>query len=114
MSYPSFAYDFAKLQDEVRQWANANFGDVPSWQPLLGVQEEAGELCHAFLKREQQIRGDREKHNHDMRDAVGDIVIYLLDFCSREGIDFEQAVRDTWATVQRRDWKANPATGVQS
>lgn len=96
-----------KLQDEQRPWVQHNFGDRPSWMPLLGVMEEVGELAHAHLKKAQGIRTN-EDHDAKAADAVADIVIFLADYCSTVGIDLESVVLETWAEVRKRDWKANP------
>jgi len=101
----------ADIQVEHARWAQKNFGDQPAWHALLGVVEEAGELCHAYLKREQGIRGTREEHDAEILDAVGDIVIFLINFCNREGIDLNKTVIETWGSVKVRDWKANPEDG---
>lgn len=98
-----------RVQDEQRPWVKHNFGDRPSWMPLLGVMEELGELAHAHLKREQGIRTN-EDHDAKARDAVADIVIFLADYCSATGIDLESVVLETWEQVKQRDWKADPAT----
>jgi NTP pyrophosphatase (non-canonical NTP hydrolase) len=95
-----------KVQREHKEWAHRNFGPRPSWHPLLGVQEEVGELSHAYLKREQGIRGTREEHEADMCDAVGDIMVFLIDFCNQEGIDLRDALAVTWEKVSKRDWRA--------
>jgi len=102
----------ADIQTEQRLWSLRNFGGHPAWHPLLGIQEEAGELAHAFLKRTQGIR---KNQNHDaaIRDAVGDIVIYLMDFCSCEGIDLQEAIEGAWDTVRKRNWKADPTSGAE-
>lgn len=102
-------FDFRQLQEEVSEWARRNFGPPhgSGYRPLLGVQEEVGELAHAHLKAEQGIRGN-EDHESAKKDAVGDIVIYLADYCSSNGIDMQQAVEGTWNEVKRRDWKKNP------
>jgi len=96
-----------KLQDEQRPWVAYNFGDRPSWMPLLGVVEELGELAHAYLKRAQGIRTS-ENHTENAKDAVADIVIFLADYCSAEGFDLEAIVQETWDKVKQRDWKKNP------
>lgn len=100
------------LQKQQKKWAIKNFGEIPSWQPLIGVVEEIGELAHSYLKRAQGIRNN-EDHNAGIRDAIGDIVVYLADFCNREGIDFEETVRDVWVKVAKRDWKKNKDKGVE-
>ena len=98
-----------KLQEEQREWSEHNFGKHPAWQPLLGAVEELGELAHAHLKESQGIRTS-ESHTDNAKDAVADIVIYLADYCSTRGFDFEEIVFDTWEKVKRRDWKKDPET----
>lgn len=100
------------VQREQKEWSNRNFGPHPAWHPLLGVQEEVGELAHAYLKREQQIRGSRQQHDADIRDAVADIVIYLCDFCTCEGINLAEVVSDVWKKVRQRDWTKNKKDGT--
>jgi len=100
------------LQKEHKIWVDHNFPDQISHHGLLGVVEEVGELSHAHLKREQNIRGTDEKHQLDIEDAIGDIVIYLASYCNTNGIDFDECVRDAWEEVKARDWQANPEDGV--
>lgn len=100
-----------ELQEEQKPWVKHNFGNRPSWYPLLGVVEELGELAHAHLKEEQGIRGTKAEHMEAKKDAVGDIVIFLADYCSAEGIDLQKAVDEAWSEVKKRDWKAHPKTG---
>lgn len=102
----------ATIQGEIAIWVSHNFGPHPSWHPLLGIQEEAGELAHAFLKREQGIRTN-EDHDAGIRDAVADLMIYLCDFCNSEKIDLEAELQDTWNRVKQRDWKKDPANAAQ-
>lgn len=103
-----------RLQTEVAAWATENFGpDRPSYQRLLGAAEELGELCHAHLKSEQKIRGTVSEFKLKKIDAVADIIIYLADYCTRENIDLEAAVGQTWEQVRRRSWTQNPLTGAE-
>lgn len=99
-----------KLQEEQKPWVIHNFGNRPTWQPLLGAMEELGELAHAHLKQKQEIR-ITENHDAMAKDAVADIVIYLADYCSARGWDFENLVQETWDKVKQRDWKKDPAMG---
>tara|TARA_Y100000310_G_scaffold36505_1_gene34346 strand:- start:75 stop:866 length:792 start_codon:yes stop_codon:yes gene_type:complete len=96
-------------QREQVEWVKHNFGERPSWQPLLGAVEELGELAHAHLKQEQGIRL-HEDHEANAKDAVADVTIYLLDYCSSRGWDFVDLVVSTWAAVRKRDWKKNNET----
>lgn len=95
------------IQKEVFDWHVENFGPVPAWKPILIITEEIGELSHAYLKREQKIRMT-ENHDENIKDAVADIVIGLMAFCSIEGIDLETELLKTWDKVKQRDWKKNP------
>ncbi len=106
MGYPFNLQDF---QYEVRKWSNKNFGeDQPSILPLLGVAEEVGELNHAHLKGVQGIRYTDAEVEAKKADAVGDLMIYLADYCAREGLDLEDCVWNAWNEVKNRDWKENP------
>lgn len=97
-----------QLQSEMQAWANHNFPKAKSYQPLLGAVEELGELAHTHLKMEQNIR---ETNNEDKWDAIGDIIIYLADYCNKNGIDIAKAVEMTWNSVKYRDWQKYPKNG---
>lgn len=104
MSYPTYDLTFAQLQERIAPWVKRNFGDRPSWQSLLGVQEEVGELSHAHLKEVQRIRGTAEEHQANAKDAVADIVIFLADYCSARDWDMQAIVEATLSEVLKRDW----------
>ena len=100
-----------KMQEQHKLWSERNFpGEHPSWHPLLGIDEEVGELNHHYLKRVQNIRTN-ENHNAGIRDALGDIFIFMLDFANIEGIDLEAAIIETWDDVMKRDWQKDPVAG---
>ena len=74
------------LQVCLYDWQNYNFGENQDNDlTLLGIFEESGELCHAQLKLEQNIRGDAEFHDIEMADAIGDLVIYSMNYLSGRG-----------------------------
>lgn len=100
-----------RVQQEQVEWVRHNFGNRPAWYPILGCMEELGELAHSFLKREQGIKGSHEQHTADIRDALADVVIFLCDVASSQGVDLDAALAETWAMVRQRDFKANPTTG---
>lgn len=103
--------DLHQLQREVGEWAEKNFGKQIPTRPFLGVVEEVGELSHALLKKDQGIRGTAEEHDAGICDAVGDIMIYLADFCYRSGISLAGSVNKAWLEVRDRDWKKFPKNG---
>ena len=43
-------------------------------------------------KQEQGIRGYGYKHIDDACDAIGDIIIYLLDYCEARNFDLEKCI----------------------
>lgn len=96
------------LQKEVAEWSENNFPDQPAENPLLGVGEEYGELTHAVLKDKQGIRMDESDVSLDAeKDAVGDIVIFLADFCSRRGYTLGDCVSAAWeGKVRNREWES--------
>jgi NTP pyrophosphatase (non-canonical NTP hydrolase) len=102
--------DLGELQAEVLSWSVRNFGEQPSSRLLLGLVEELGELCHAHLKQEQGIRTS-EAHEAARVDAVGDVVIFLCDYCARTGLSLEGCILDAWSRVRGRDWRSDPAGG---
>lgn len=113
-----------QLQKEVGDWSLANFGNqtsmvtgtpLGSLAPLLGATEELGELCHCVLKHHQGIRGfgDDTKYQEARDDAIGDLGIYLLDFCAREGVSLAEVINRTWDKVCQRNWVANPTNADQ-
>lgn len=92
------------MQDEIETWAQKNFPSSPSEHHLLVVAEELGELAHAHVKSRQGIRME-EDHEKDKFDAVGDIVIALMAYCSSEGLSLRKALQKTWQEVKQREWK---------
>lgn len=102
------------FQDAVTRWVKHNFGTTykDKYKPLLGVVEEVGELSHAHLKMEQGIRGTAEEHTNAKMDAVGDIVVYLADYCERNGFYLSSCVQMAWGEASKRDWIKFPKNGV--
>jgi NTP pyrophosphatase (non-canonical NTP hydrolase) len=98
-----------KLQFELRKWQQHNFPNRERWEPLMGVAEEVGELSHAHLKKHQGIRLE-EDHDATAQDAIGDIVIYLADYCNARGFNLGEIVTDTWELVKQRDWRRDNAS----
>jgi NTP pyrophosphatase (non-canonical NTP hydrolase) len=122
--YDSGVVDLRKLQQEHRAWRTHNFPCADDWQPLVGVSEELGEAAfafiriaatigridHGFLKQAQCIRVS-EDHRAEIVDAVGDLLLYVVDFANRLDIDLADAIKTTWAEVSVRDWQRNKVDG---
>lgn len=99
------------LQEEMLEWQKHNFPNSAPYIPLLGALEELGELAHAHIKSEQGIRGTKEEHHAAKVDAIGDVIIYLVDYCNRFEINLSSALYDTWHKVKQRDWQKDKVSG---
>ncbi len=99
-----------EIQKEHKEWSWSNFGDINPTDLIVGIMEELGELSHSHLKESHSIRTN-EDHPSKIKDAIGDIVIFLIAYCNARGINFEDVVQETWAIVKQRDWKKNKETG---
>jgi NTP pyrophosphatase (non-canonical NTP hydrolase) len=100
-----------ELQEKIRAWGEYNFPNAKPHQPLLGAVEELGELAHAHLKAEQGIRGTPEEWKAKKEDAIGDVVIYLLHYCVKEGLNFWKCILRAWNEIKDRDWIRFPRNG---
>lgn len=78
---------FKQLQTEVGEWSKENFPGQPDVNPFLGSAEEAGELAEV-------IRMDQNPDKEEL-DAVGDILVYLADFCSKRNLDYQRAYEES-------------------
>ena len=116
------------FQLECKEWATTNFPDTKHYMPALGVSEEIAELIdnflvllglevtmgrlhHSHLKSDQDIRKG-EKHRENIEDSIGDIVIFLCDYCSRNNFNLGDCVAKTWNNVKKRDWLINNIDGT--
>lgn len=108
--------DLWYLQFQVEKWADHNFPNAMPYQPLLGALEELGELAHAHLKHEQNIRGmTSELDVQGMKeDAVADVIIYLAHYCALNEIDMGKVVSETWRSVRLRDWQDDPVSAHET
>lgn len=100
-----------KTQQEMAQWLDYNFPDTTPIEQFLGIVEEVGELSHVILKDQQGIRSSADPNYNpvpEVQDAVGDIAIYLINFCNKMQWDFSSILARTWAQVQDRDWQEDP------
>ena len=81
------------------------------YRNLLGTVEEIGELSHAQLKGEQGIRHTPEEILEKKKDAIGDVIIYLINYCNGQGFTLTECINLAWNEVKDRDWTKNKLTG---
>ena len=91
------------LQKEVNAWQRKNFPDCQAWELALGVSEEAGEIADYVLKSHRNIRSD-DFPEERLKDAVGDIVVYLFGVCDQHGWLLSQVLTGTVREVLTRTW----------
>lgn len=102
------------LQKKLNLWLNYNFPNATADDQFKGIVEEIGELAHAELKTKQCIRGyTEEKGMFEIKDAIGDIFIYLCNYCNKKDIDMEECIDIAYDTIMKRDWQKNPDNGEE-
>lgn len=106
----------SNIQREVGIWSEQQFGtdnlsknpefkdeklrDLPS---LLGMIEEVGELVAPIVKLHQgRFKGTVNKAREDIKDALGDMLIFMCDFAYRNDINLSDILRQTWDKVKNR------------
>ncbi len=100
------------IEQEVAHWGRYNFPDATSDEQFLGVVEEVGEIAHAILKGKQGIRGYSPEDEEEIKDGIGDLIIFLLNYCDRRGWSLLEILQDTWEIVKQRDWIEFPENGL--
>lgn len=79
------------FQQEHKAWVDALYPRQPVYIPAAGLVEEAGELLHAILKKEQaNLWGEEPRYqgvnwNEKIKDAIGDCGIYVCSLCNAHG-----------------------------
>lgn len=73
---------FNKLKKEVGEWSEENFPGQPVVNPFMGSSEEAGELAEC-------LDADSSPDDEEL-DAVGDILVYMADFCYKRDLDYQK------------------------
>lgn len=109
---PEMRLRLDELQVLLHKWCKKNFPKTTATQQFIGIVEEVGELAHCVLKGQQGIRKGIVDREIEEMDAVGDIIIYLMNFCSYRKYDFESLLSSTAGEVMQRDWQRYPHDGV--
>lgn len=73
----------------------------------------AAELGHALLTAAQGIR-TADDHAAAEKAAIGDIIIFLKNFCTVRGYALDECVSETWNKAKQRNRQANPETGGEA
>jgi NTP pyrophosphatase (non-canonical NTP hydrolase) len=86
--------DYKLLQREHKEWVDREYPNQQAWMPAVGCVEEAGELLHVMLKRQQyEVYGEDGRYKDvdwaaELKDAIGDCAIFVCSLANTEGWDF--------------------------
>lgn len=85
---------FQELESNVRRWSKERgiYDHSTAQAQLLKAVSEMGELCDA------EAKGDE----HGKIDAVGDVLVCLVNYCALAGIDIESAMAQAWDEIKDR------------
>lgn len=72
-----------EMQESQRAWAKANFGEQTPIQMMMGILGELGEFAEAF----------EANNNTEMVDAIGDVGVYLMNYCNLKGWSIESIMK---------------------
>lgn len=64
--------------------------------------EETGELAHARLKFEQRFYST-EYYTDETKDALADLIIFLMGIATQHDFKIEDIVNETWDYVKTRN-----------
>lgn len=89
------------MQADQIEWSTRNFGQQPPHRPMLGIIEELCEL------EEAQLGDADETTEASVLDAVGDVSIYMLDYCGKRG----WSMQELWDARACPEWLDNFVMG---
>lgn len=92
--------EFTEFIIKVQAWAHDRgiYDCSTSTAQLLKGISEMGELADA------QVKGNRQ----DKIDAVGDVLVCLVNYCSMEGITLNEAMKQAWGEIKDRKGRMVP------
>lgn len=99
------------LQSRLHEWRVRNFPHANADEQFEGMVEELGELAKVRLKKKQGIRSDIT-NEIDETDALADLIIYMMGYCSYREWDIHEIVNTVAEEVMQRDWIKYPENGL--
>lgn len=91
---------FEQLTRNVQEWAAARgiYAHSSARAQLLKAFSEMGELADA------EVKGD----GLAARDAVGDVLVCLINFCAMSGLDITDCLAGAWDEIRDRKGRMIP------
>ncbi len=95
-----------QLQARFKVWGLDNFGPLPDEFHITKLTEEVGEAAHAVVRLYHQAQGKKVNKNSEvnLRDALGDIMIILMNLANNHDWSLEEVFRETADEVLARDY----------
>jgi NTP pyrophosphatase (non-canonical NTP hydrolase) len=87
-------YSYPEIEMKVIQWAEARriIQRATPVSQLMKLVSELGELCDAEGKQDMP----------EVRDAVGDVMVCLINYCAIKGIDLTQCLNGAYEEIKDR------------
>lgn len=93
-----------EMQLQLFAWQQENYPDSTVWTDVAGIAEEFGELASTQIDIMIGREPDKFESNEEaMKDAIGDVLIYLSQLSSKHGISFADALNSASAEIQDED-----------
>ena len=91
--------------DLIRDWAATRgiYDKGNTHTQYVKLMEEAGELAEALLKED----------DHEIWDAIGDMVVVLTNLAHQTGMDIEQCIDNAYGEISQRTGKMVNGTFVK-
>jgi len=95
----------SSIFQRIREWAGKRglYLKGDSKTQYVKLQEEAGELAKALLKRDHE----------EIVDAIGDIVVVLTNLAHLEGFKIEECIESAYEVINKRTGKMENGTFVK-
>ena len=95
--------ELRETQKKLYTWKQRNFPNSGAYEQCVGLIEELGELAHAHLKGSQNIRHTPAEIVAMKQDAIGDMVVFLLNLMS--DLDCKVGLEDDCNGVQNTHFR---------
>ncbi len=94
------------LQARVEGWHRKYFGEPPDTFHATKLLEEAGEAGHAIVRLYLREQGKKVNSRSEamLRDALGDVVIVLMNIANNHDWLLSDVIQDTLDEVLARDY----------
>lgn len=103
------------MQTELKNWRNTTFpprdetltrlvGDfsykvLEEIVPILHIVRQTGTITHEQVQQFSNTSG--------LQFSIGNIILFLLDYCESRQWSLQEIVEQTWDSVQKRKWIEN-------